>query len=460
MVAAKVNIATSGHNIANTNTEGYSRQRVQQEAEKPNAGAGSRAQIGTGTKVSRVDRINDEYIAKQIRNNGRDMAHLEEKDIVLRQTEDIFNEMGGEGLNRLVARFFNEFRKLSNDPDSEAIRQSVREASQSMVNDFNRLRKEVDDTRAHMDSRIEGHVKEFNRYADEIRILNTKVQSVEIGGGVPNDLYDKRDLALKKLSEFMDVSMHKDGLGHYNVDVKGMGPLINGASAEFFSVSRSPADAEGKPENALDIHSTGHALGTVTHVIKGGKIGALLEARDQTVSTVLERLDTLAFGVADAVNSIHAQGFTRTGATGVAFFKPLAQRERAAEFLKLSEAVSSSANNIAAAAQLDSPGDNRIAIAISGIQNIKALNEGTSTFDDFYNSIVSDVGVATSRNRSTMSQTKDIQTQLGKMRDQISGVSLDEETANILQFQHMFDASAKVIKVADECLQTVLDLKR
>ena len=80
--------------------------------------------------------------------------------------------------------------------------------------------------------------------------------------------------------------------------------------------------------------------------------------------------------------------------------------------------------------------------------------------DDFYNSIVSDIGVATARNRSGMNQQRDVNTQLNKIRDQISGVSIDEETANLMQFQHMFDASAKVIQVADEMLKTVLELKR
>ena len=105
-------------------------------------------------------------------------------------------------------------------------------------------------------------------------------------------------------------------------------------------------------------------------------------------------------------------------------------------------------------------GDNRIAIALSGIQGLRVMNNGKTTMDDWYNSIVSDVGVLKSRNQSDMNQQKSINTQLGKMRDQLSGVSIDEETTNLLQFQHAFDASAKVIQVADEMLDTVLNLRR
>ncbi len=459
MVAAKSAIATAGHNITNANTEGFSRQRVETAAEVPLTGYG-KSQIGAGTKIQRVSRMNDEYLEKQIRNAGREVAHFEERGMALKQTEDIFNEMGGEGLNRIMARFFNEFRKLGNDPDNEAIRQSVREAAQSMVNDFKRLRKEVDEVRKHIDSRLEGYTREINALSEEIRDLNLKISAAEIAGAPANDLQDKRDLALKKLGSYMDLSMHKDDDGNFYVDVRGVGPLVSGPVAEKFSVYRSPADDQGKPENALDLATSGSATARVTHQVKGGKVGALLDVRDRALSTVQQRLDELAFNVSQAVNEIHRQGFTRDGAVGVDFFKVPVATERAAEYLDLSDAVKFNVNNIAAAAEPDAPGDNRIAIAISGIQNMRLMNNGKSTVDDYYNSIISDIGVAASSNKNSLNQSRDIQTQLNTMRETLSGVSIDEETMNLMQFKQAFDASAKVIQVADEMLDTVLSIKR
>lgn len=460
MVAAKAAIATTGHNISNANTEGYSRQRVLTTAANSQPILGSAGLVGTGVAVSRIERINDEYIEKQVRNGARDMAHMEEKDLVLRQTEDIFNEMNGDGLNRLVAQFFNEFRKLSNEPDNEAVRQAVRESSQTMVNDFHRLRSEVEEVRKHIDARIEGYSTEINSLVEQVRDLNIRIKSQEMSGGSPNDLMDQRDTAFKKLGSYMDLTMHKDGQGAYVVDIKGVGPLVVGSEAEKFSVYRAPADGRGKPEGALEIKSTSSANNIVTHQLKGGKLGALLEVRDQTLSTVLDRLDELAHGISESVNEVHEQGFTRHGEQGVSFFRDLGGKERAAEFIDLSDEIKGSVNNIAAAAQSDAPGDNRIALAIASLQDLKMLNEGHATMDDFYNSIVSDVGVTVSKNRFSLTQQKDIVTQLNKMRDQLSGVSIDEETANLMQFQHSFDASAKVIQVADEMLKTVLELKR
>ncbi len=460
MVASRAAIATTGHNIANTNTEGYSRQRVDTEANVPTDGVGRRNTIGQGVKLTQVSRVNDEYVEKELRNGTRDLGHYEEKGASLRQLEDVFNELNGDGLNRLMSRFFNEFRKLGNDPNNEAIRQSVREATQALVTDFHRLRQEVESVQQHIDSRISGYAGEINSLTTEIRDLNQQIKAAVVGGGSPNDLMDNRDVALKKLSSFFDVSVHKDKDGALNVDIRGVGPLITGPQAEAFSVARSPADEHGKPENALDIKTSASASSNVTHRLRGGKLGALVEVRDKTLSGVLSRLDDLAYSVSSYVNEIHKQGVTRDGFTGVDYFKGLQSKERASEKIGLSDAIASNTNNIAAAFEKDAPGDNRVALAISQLQFQKLMNDGQTTADDWYNSIVSDIGVVRNRNESALGQTKNIMTNLERVRDQISGVSLDEETANLLQFQHAFAASAKVITVADQLLDEVLAIRR
>ena len=163
MQAARAGVSTAGHNIANANTEGYTRQRVQQTADvNPPKGA-IRPTIGTGTSVARVDRVNNDYIDRQIRTSGRELAFAEERESVLRQTEDIFNEMNGEGLNRMMSRFFNDFRKLSGEPENLALRESVRESANAMVGDFRRLKTQLTAVRAGIDGQIDGHVGEINR---------------------------------------------------------------------------------------------------------------------------------------------------------------------------------------------------------------------------------------------------------------------------------------------------------
>jgi flagellar hook-associated protein 1 FlgK len=243
------------------------------------------------------------------------------------------------------------------------------------------------------------------------------------------------------------------------VDIRGYGPLVAGNTAEKLTVGRTPGNPEGKAENTVDIFMASASNQPITSRISGGRIGALLEARDQALSTITAKLDDIAYGLSRAVNEVHRMGFTRTGGTQVDFFKEPASREGAASVIDLSDAIRESTNNIAAAAAPDSPGDNRIALAVSTIQGLRLMNGGQATFDDHYNSIVGEVGVATNHNRSQLNQSKDVMTQLGKIRETVSGVSIDEETTRLMQYQHAFDASARVIRVADEMLRTVLSLK-
>lgn len=459
LFAAKAAIATTGHNITNANTEGYSRQRVMTENMAPEGSRNGKFVIGKGTHIDRIERVNDHYLEKQLREGHRDLSSMEEKATMFTQVESVFNEMDGEGLNRLMSRFFNDFRKLSNDPNSEAIRESVRESASAMIGDLKRLRTDLVDVRKHIDSRIEGHVGEMNSLAKKVQELNLEIKKLEIGGqGPANDLRDQRDKAMKQLGSFVDLSLHQDENGSYIVDIKGIGPYVSVGTHEKFGVQRTKADDRGKAENALDVTSTSYAGGVITHSIKGGKLGGLLEVRDKTVEQAISRLDEIAFAVSQAVNTIHEQGFNRQGVQGVSFFKPMASKERAAENIDLSDAIKQNVSNIATAVERNAPGDNRIALAISGLQGTKLMNNGTVSVDDFFNAIVSDVGILSARNKESFNQQKSINTQLSKMRESVSGVSIDEETANLLQYQHVFDASAKVIQVADKMLETILNI--
>ena len=458
MMAAKAAIATSGHNISNANTEGFSRQRVQTAAEKPEQSIG-RGYYGRGTTIQRVERVNDSYLDRQIREANRGLSEMKEKDEVLQQVEDIFNEMHGDGLNRLMSRFFNEFRQLSNDPNNEGVRQAVREASQALVNDFHRMYRSVNDVRRNIDSRLEGYTVEINALAEELRDLNMKITAQQAGGAMPNDLLDRRDVVVKHLESFMDLAVHTNEHGAFTVGIDGLGPLVAGPSVERFYVERAPADDQGKVEGAVNLLTTATANGNVTHMIKGGKLGGLLEVRDKTLSTVQERLDELAYFLTQTVNQIHNQGFNRQGVQGINYFKPIMQKERAAEYLQLSDDINANVNNIAAAASAFAPGDNRVALAIANLQGSQIMGQGTVTMDDWFNSIVSNVGVVRGKNTQSMNQQQNVVTQMDKIRDRLVGVSIDEETANLLQFQQVFDASAKVIKIADEMLETVLSLR-
>ena len=453
MVAARSALATSGHNISNATTEGFSRQKVVTQA--VHIDLSSRAG-GMGTVVSGTDRLNDAYLEKQIRNAQKEVSKCEEKEILFQQVEDVFNEMNEDGLSRCIGKFFNDFRKLSEEPENGSIRHAVRESSQTMVDHFKRIDHQLQDITRHIDERIAGSISEMNHLTKSIASLNDKMRSLSASGGNVNDLLDQRDRDLKALSALCEVSVHQNESGMISVDLDRAGALVASCQSEQLHVERI-ADAQ-RTQGVYAI--LGSTQEVITQSIKNGKLGALLEIRDEVIAGVREQLDAIAFALTESVNAIHTQGFTPEGKTGIAFFEPSEVEQGALGRFSLSEDVLTNVNAIATAFSPHAPGDNRVALKIAQLQNEKLIHDQQSTLEDGYDAFITDLGMLTAKNRASLTQEKDSMMQLHNMREQISGVSIDEETTQLLQYQHIFDACAKVIQIADDLMKTILNLKR
>lgn len=192
----------------------------------------------------------------------------------------------------------------------------------------------------------------------------------------------------------------------------------------------------------------------------GGSIGGALEVRDKVVNNVLDRVNEMAFTLATGVNEAHKLGFDAYNKQGTEFFVVPSKLDTAAEDLKLNTDIVNDVMKIAAAAQPDSPGDNRVANVIAALQNQQLMDNGTSTIGDSYNGLVGQLAVLTHRVNMEQDHQKNIVDQLKNVRESVSGVSLDEEAVKMIEFQKAFDASARVIRTADEMFDTVLSLKR
>lgn len=461
LFANKANLATTGHNIANVNTEGYSRQRVEQTAQDPHATIGH-AIYGTGVKVQTVSRVNDEYLTKQISKEQKFLGSYEEKDFALTQAEGIFNELNNEGLNRLMSNFFNEFRKLGNQPESEPLRMTVRESTEQLIGDFRRISRSIQEIQKNIDNRIEYNVRQANELIGRVAHLNGEIKRMEIAGGQSGDLRDKRDLAVKQLSTIMDVSVGTNEKEEYVLSLTGVGPLVAGMEHTTLSTELTKANPEtGKPENSLDINLIGFLPPKITNRFNDkGRLGGLIEARDHVLGEATRRVNELAYVMSTKINEVHRQGFGLDGISGRNYFQELTSIDNAAEKIALSNEVKSNVAAIATALEAGSPGDNRLIQGIVNLQYERTMGDGRATFDDYYNATVADLATVLSKNKQVFSHQKSISGQLEKFRESISGVSIDEETTNLVQFQHAFDAAAKVIKVADEILETVLNIRR
>lgn len=455
--ASKQALSTVGHNIANVNTEGYSRQRVDQTANDPLPA--TKGNAGSGVRILGVTRTNDEYLARRIEMEQKNMGAAEERETYLSQTEQIFNEANTEGLNRLTTNFFNEFRKLSIEPENQAIRSAVREASTRLVADIRRMDTELKEVAKNVDYRLNGYVSDFNALLHEVRELNELIDKAQLGDQPPPpDLLDKRDEAMKRLGAMADISVSKDNRNRVTITLAGKAAVVNGGDITELEVRRTPANPEiGKLENSLSIYVKEPIPFDITPYLKGGRLGALVEVRDKDIHGCQSQLNDVAFALSKSVNEVHRQGFGLDGVSGRDFFQGVNSFTNAAETIKLADGINNSLESIAAARVPGAPGDNRIAIAISNLSSIKGLvSDKDRTIADLYNTMVGELGTKTAGATRTVNFQKDIMGQLNNFRESISGVNLDEETTNLIRYQHAYGANAQVIKVADETLQTVL----
>lgn len=460
MANSQTSLQTISHNIANKNTEGYSRQRVETVANEPvNDG---RLRLGTGARPSVVSRVNNPYIEKQLEVEGTKLGYVEGRKDLMDRVEQVYNEQTNKGLNQFMGQFFNSFRELSNNPESLATRTMVKENGDFLAKNFQNVTRQLGEIQSDADFRIAAKVEEINQISKEIASLNEKIASVEITGAPANDERDRRDLLVKNLGDKVNIRYGESKSGELSITAGNTAVLVSGTSYAKLICVPTGHRADKKEGNfdifyKLSDESTPY---NVTKQFTGGELGGFLNVRDDIVNKAVHNLDELAYQLATEVNRAHVEGFDRYNQAGQVFFAQPTSVEGAAGNLRVSSAVIEDVGRIAAAAEPHSPGDNRVANVVSALEYKQCLRDNTSTFDDFYNSLVGTIGIEAQRANTAEQTQKDIVAQLKNIRESISGVSLDEETAKMIEFQKCFDASARLIKTADEMMDTVLNLKR
>ena len=458
MMNSQTGLQTVSHNIANKNTEGYSRQRLEIQSTAPTSMG--RVQIGTGAKTQAVTRTNNPHLEKQIQFEQMKLGFGEGKMAYLNRVENIFNEQVNKGLNHFMGEFFNAFRELSNYPESLPIRTQVKETAWNMTQDFKRINDQLKKIQSEIDNEIEGEINEVNRLAQEIADLNEKIEHVEITGASANDHRDRRDQALKDLGEKINIKYAEVENGKVNVTAGNTVVLVSGYSAGELKGGSTPATATKRESNS-DIFFQPNPNASeykVTTQISGGKLGGMLEVRDKVINDVLGKVDKLAFTLAESINEVHQMGFDQKGRPAGKFFKIDSEFDFASK-IELNDLISSDVSFISAGLMPNAPADNRVANVISSLQ-YKPLLNGEDTLDDFYNGLVGELSVITKKSKSLFEHQAESLSQLKNIRESISGVSIDEETVKMIEYQKAFDASAKLIKTADEMLDTVINLKR
>ena len=460
MMNSQTSLQTTAHNIANKSTEGYSRQRVEIKANEP-VGEGH-LRIGMGAKAGVITRTNDSYLEKQIEREGSELGFLNAKGGMLGRVESVYSDQDGGGLAGSMTAFFNSFRELSNNPESQASRTQVRETAQGMAKDFRKVNEQLGAIAKDGDFQIVTKVEQINQITKEIATLNEKISMVELQGMPANDERDRRDHLVKQLSEKINIRHGESKDGQLTITAGNTALLVSGFSHRDLVASGTPA-RPGHADGSIDLFYLSNDDSTpvnVTRQMTGGEIGGILAARDGAVGGLVQSMDKLASALATSVNEIHAQGYDAKGRTGNLFFKPPPENGLdASSSLQVDDAIMRDVSFISAGGQPNAPGDNRVANILSNLEYQGAMPDG-STFDSFYGTQVGQIGVEAQRGNSAVEAQKGIVSQLKNIRESISGVSLDEETTKMIEFQKAFEASARLVKTADEMLDTVLRLKQ
>ncbi len=445
-------LQTVGHNIANKSTEGFSRQRVELMTNTP-IGEGN-LQIGMGARAGVVTRVNNPWLEKQIQREGMSMGFQDSRADALSRVEQVYNEQTNKGLNQYMTDFFNSFRELSNNPESLASRTMVRETSVAMTKDFGRVTGQLRAIQDDLDGQIKTTVEEVNQLTKEIASLNEKIQMIEVQKTPANDERDRRDLCLKKLGEKIDISWAEGRDGMVTVTAGRTGILVSGVGS-----SELKAQETGDRVDVLFMGTAGSPA-NITEQITGGRIGGALDVRDNVIEGLLGHVDKMAYTLAKEVNKAHIEGFDRQNRPGVLFFDMPDTVKGAASQMAVNKTIFNDVGRIASAAMTNAPGDNTVANVISSLQSRAVMDDGTATFDDYYNTQVGQIGAVVQRAMKAQESQKNVIGQLNNIRESISGVSLDEEATKMIEFQKTYDASARLIKTADEMFDTVLSLKR
>ena len=544
LLAQQLAIEVTGQNIANVETEGYSRQDVTFEANTPRHAIkyGSMHQIGTGVRVAGIERAHDQFLFEQIMDEGDLTGSTEVKKEIFEQLEVLFNEGSGRSLNDALSSFFASVHDLATNARGLSERADLVSKAEHLASTFNQTGKQLFTIQRNIDATIETEVAEINSLTTQIGKLNESIHANEPASQYKaNDLRDNRDRLVKELSKKIDIQLIEESDNQISLTLKDGTALV--LKDRVFKLSTS---LNGDNDSFKDVNiEYGSGLKNITSTITGGELHGYLDMRDTEVKSALGKMNILSASFIQEFNGIHRAGFGIDRSSGLDFFSPLdvtvdhdvdntgtavvsmtnaspttvsvdefeiaftgsnaftlnnlttnassgtftfttgstfnikdgfavtisgtaiagdkvtfSVSEGAASKMSVSSTITANTKKIAAGTTTNGDGGN--ALLMAGLQNELVFNSvtlssgsGSYTFDEYYNAVVSTIGIESFSAQATLRQQEGIMLQLNSRRESISGVSIDEEMIKMIKFQQAYNASARMISVVDEMLDTL-----
>ena len=445
-----------GNNIANVNTEGYSRQRAEL-MQIPAVNFGDFF-VGQGVTVSNVNREYNVFISRQLQEKSITLGEESGKSTPLSELERIFN-VSDDNLAGSINDFFDAWQQLTTNPSGQVERDMVMQRGRLMGDAFADTYNELETVRNNINNTIVSRIGNLNEQISEIAKLNDRIFQIEINGQSANAARDQRDLIVENLSKSLGVQTYTDNRGMLAVQLPGGTPLVQGNQAMPLSIVTNGTDVN------LQITIGGNVKDITTREL-GGEMKGMFDIRDDFIAGLRGDLDTLAVEITRAVNNVHSNGWytdpaTGNPATGQLFFDDLTALPPGTPPSRHVRVALADGRYVAAAGgNAAAPGDNENALAIASLETTYRLSGTNDTFDSFFSQIVSNVGIEASRNKMALGGARDASVQLHNLRDGFAGVSLEEEMVDLVQYQRGFESSAKFLSTVDEMMNSLLQLKR
>lgn len=315
LTAAQIGLSTTGHNIANANTPGYSRQViVQGAAQAQNFGYGF---LGQGTEVNTVKRVYNDLLATQVINSQSASSQLSVYASQMKQIDNMLSDPSA-GLSPAINEFFSGMEALSSNPGDPATRQTVLSNAEALASRFRSLGDRLNEMRDNVNSQLTTSVTTINSYAREIARLNDIIsKAVSADGNPPNDLMDQRDLLVSELSKEIKTTVVKQDGSSYSVFIGNGLPLVVNTNTYAMTTMASPTDPS-KLEVAYINKGVATILGQDS--LPGGTLGGLLQFRNNSLEPAQNQLGQIAVALARTFNQQHQLGTDYNGTAGGSFF--------------------------------------------------------------------------------------------------------------------------------------------
>jgi flagellar hook-associated protein 1 FlgK len=432
-------LAATTNNVANANTPGYSREVPVLVSSDPIVV--DPLTLGTGVTLQSIESIRDPILESSIQQESQTQGQLNAQVAALQQTQTNFvtstSDIGTE-----ITNFFNNINQLATSPSDLSVRQGVLTAADNLATSFNTTANSLSQQQTSLDQSVVETVGQINQLTGQIAQLNGQVSDLENAGENAGSFVDQRQQAIDQLSSLVDVSVIPSNNTLTLTTANGT-PLVLGQQS--FNL-QTQLNADG----LHDVYAQGV---DITSSITSGQLGGTLQVRDQQIPALQTQLDTLATGLANSVNGVQTAGYDLNGELGTNFFNPPPASGTGAA-ASLSVAITDP--SLIAASSDGTSGSNGNAEAMYALNTQPVIAGQTPT--DYYSGVVFNVGNDVSNATAEQTASSQVLAQLNDQRASVSGVSLDEEAANMVQYQNAYAASAQVITAINNMMYDVIQM--